>query len=323
MIEKKSPIVSVVVPIYKVEPYLSRCVMSILQQSYSFLDVILVDDGSPDKCPQICDDFAAKDPRIKVIHKENGGLSDARNMGIGCALGEYITFVDSDDCIHPELVESLLKLIQENNAEIAVGDFVDFVNEPPMTSSEGEFFQGVYSPRDAIFQLYVKSSHRKIQFVTAWGKLYKTHLFETIRYPVGRVHEDAYTTYKAYALATKIAYIDKPLYFYFLRPSSIMGRGFSLKSLDIIPALQERLQFFKERGDQELYNLELLHLLRTSLSLYWKCRLVDSKEASILRALIRSLQAPKAMPPWVTKRQTIVWTIYAKCPSLYRLRRIF
>jgi len=323
MIRNENSTISIIVPIYKVEGYLYRCVESILQQSYVSLEIILIDDGSPDSCPQICDEYAMKDKRIKVIHKRNGGLSDARNMGIEAATGAYITFVDSDDFIHPHYVQSLLTLIQETDADIAVGDFTSFQNMPPIMESESERLQGTYGSKEAIFQLYVKSSHRKIQFVTAWGKLYKTNLFQVIRYPVGKIHEDAYTTYKLYASATKIAYINQSLYCYFLRPTGIMGRGFSLKSLDIIPALQERLQFFKNLGYEDLYNLELFHLLRTTLNLYRKCIRTDSEHSRTLRALISTLRPPKAMPPLISRKQAIVWYIYAKNPIIYRLRQIF
>ena len=186
-------LVSVIVPIYKVEQYLTHCVNTIVNQSYSNLEIILVDDGSPDNCGKMCDEFASQDSRIKVIHKQNGGLSDARNAGIDVATGDYITFVDSDDYVMPNMIESLMKVIVNANADIVQCNYIrsknDFIGEPQHESSQSDKFTVYFEDK---MSAYLKDN--KINTVV-WGKIYKRSLFNEIRNPVGRLHEDVFTTY--------------------------------------------------------------------------------------------------------------------------------
>ncbi len=245
-------LISVIVPVYKVEDYLSRCVDSILSQTYRNIEVILVDDGSPDKCGEICDRYAQHDPRVRVIHKENGGLSDARNAGIEIAQGQYISFIDSDDWVHPEFLESLYQLTRSTDADIAASDFMRTSTENlPLTLEEETVYQ--YSNLEALKQ-YAGVFY--VQMVVSWGKIYKKQLFEGVRFPVGRVHEDEFTTHKVIYKAKRIVFTTRKLLYYWQRQDSIMGSRSSLKNqLDTIDALLERSAFFESIGLDDLSGL--------------------------------------------------------------------
>ena len=205
--------ISVVVPIYNVEKYLNRCVDSILNQTFTDFELILVDDGSPDNCGKICDEYAEKDNRVRVIHKPNGGLSDARNAGIEWALknsdSEWITFIDSDDWVHPDYLEFLLRAAVENNTSVSICGFVRTENKSdfPKYSFESK----VYSNEDFWIE-------KNVNAVVAWGKLYKKKDFTEIRYPVGKVHEDEFTTHKILFKYYNIAFVNEELYYYFTNP---------------------------------------------------------------------------------------------------------
>lgn len=238
-------LVSVIVPVYNVEKYLSRCIDSIINQTYKNLEIILVDDGSPDRCGDICDQYAIKDSRIKVIHKKNGGLSDARNAGINLAKGDYITFIDSDDWIHPKYIETLYDLVKKHNADISVCNFIRTTSEDH--NDEISLIDVIaFNKYEALEQFTDKYY---VQMVIACGKLYKKDLFHNVRFPVGRIHEDEFTTYKLIYNANKIVFTTTPLYYYWQREDSIMGSGFNINHrLDALDAFIERAEFFKKIG---------------------------------------------------------------------------
>ena len=238
------PSVSVIVPVYKVEDYLERCLDSILSQTFSDFELILVDDGSPDRCGIICDEYKEKDPRIKVIHKENGGLSDARNKGIDIAQGEYLSFVDSDDWIHPQYLELLIQANEKNCTLISICDLLrtDRSMDPDIIGNPNIKLQVTRS----FFR------EKNVQAITACGALYRKELFSDIHFPVGRIHEDEFTTYKLLFKTEFISYVDEKLYYYFDTPGSITNRPWSLKRVDGLDALVERYNFFVDRGEWDL-----------------------------------------------------------------------
>lgn len=211
------PLISVIVPIYKVENYLPKCIESILNQTYGNLEIILVDDGSPDKCGEICDDYALRDKRIIVIHKENGGLSSARNAGIDIAKGEYFGFVDSDDYIEPFMYEKLLSAILENKCKLSVCN-VNYVFDGgkviPKNTSEQDKVLGF---KEAITEM----NTYRIFDMGAWSKLYHRELFEAVRFPEGKLSEDFFVMYKIFDMAQTVAYVSTPCYNYLQRQSSI------------------------------------------------------------------------------------------------------
>lgn len=235
-------LISIIIPVYNVEEYLERCVESVINQTYKNLDIILVDDGSSDRSVAICDEYAALDSRIRVVHKVNGGVSSARNTGLDMARGEIISFLDSDDWVHSEYLERLLELMESRKADIAMCDFLrtSSKNELAELGSENII---EYSNLEALEQFLDK---HYVQMVVLWGKLYKRELFDELRFPLGRVHEDEYLTYKLIFRAEKIAFTSLKMLCYWKRPDSIMGVGFRLKhKLDEIDALVERAEFLR------------------------------------------------------------------------------
>ena len=244
--------ISIIVPIYKVEKQLKKCINSILNQTFSNFELILVDDGSPDNCGKICDEYEKKDNRIKVIHKENGGLSDARNSGLDIAKGKYIAFVDSDDIIHPRMYEILFQCINKSDSDIVQCKFKKFKNLDEVKDeldNYNETFEE-YDNKTAIMDMMDNNNIN----VNSWNKLYKSKLFETLRFPKGKIHEDEFLTYKLLYSSKKIAYVDQELYYYYQNDNGIMNGSSILKRLDRIEAIEERSKFFLKNGDKDLYN---------------------------------------------------------------------
>lgn len=235
--------ISVIVPVYKVEPYLDKCVSSIVNQTYKNLEIILVDDGSPDNCPAMCDAWAEKDSRIRVIHKTNGGLSDARNAGMTVATGELMAFVDSDDWIAPDMYEYLYQRLTEDNSDIAAcGVQMVWENKTPsrMLTRDGNC---VLNQEEAMRAIIEESWLKQ----PVWYKLYKTDLIRDILFPMGKCHEDVFWSYQAVGSAKKVSVSDHVGYYYLQRGGSIMGAGYSLKRLDAVEAKVQRCAYIQER----------------------------------------------------------------------------
>lgn len=235
-------LISVIVPVYKVELYLRRCVDSILNQTYNKLEIILVDDGSPDNCGKICDEYECRDSRVIVIHKKNGGLSDARNVGLDNASGSYIVFVDSDDYIDKTMIEVLYNDMIKNNSDISVCDFVFFnENQKKYNSySEGCLVADV-SKYDQLFNEY------RLVTTVQWNKLFKKNIFDNLRFPKGKINEDEFIICSELEKAKRVSYNLKPLYFYYQRLDSIMGK-MNMKRFDAIDALENQVLFFQKKN---------------------------------------------------------------------------
>ena len=258
-------LISVIVPVYKVEEYLSACVESVLAQTYQNFELVLVDDGSPDNCPQMCDEFAARDSRVRVIHKENGGLSSARNVGIDAAKGEYLAFLDSDDLWTPVFLERLYSALTETGADFAVCLFRRFQGEAPAelpSVAEAE----VLTQREAFECLF---SLRNENMVVAPNKLYKRMIFENIRYPLGQIHEDEAVIHQIIGCAKTVSWVEEEHYLYRQAPDSIMTARFSLKRLDETIAKEQRIEWFEanempDLADQTktVYMTNLMRLYR-------------------------------------------------------------
>lgn len=222
-------LVSVVVPVYGVEQYLEKCVDSIRKQTYPHLEIILVDDGSPDNCGKMCDKYAACDDRIVVIHKKNGGLSEARNVALDIAKGKYITFVDSDDYLHEDYIAFLYNLMQKAGADMSICEF-DYITETgrrlnhPLDNSKEMLLDQKESLRYLLKQKPFSNS--------ASGKLFKTCDFSDIRFPKGRLYEDTATIYKLFLKTERVIFGARPLYYYVARDGSISRSAFSVKQMD-------------------------------------------------------------------------------------------
>lgn len=259
--------VSVIVPVYNVEKYLPKCIDSIMKQSYSKLDIILVDDGSTDASGAICDSYATKDSRITVLHKRNGGLSDARNHGLDKATGEYVLFVDSDDYIHPQMVAILMEALEKNAADIAVCGFREVREEETITPpdiGESEKIASAFSGNEKYEQLYFNN----LQTVVAWNKLYRRHIFEKLRYPVGKLQEDEYIIHLLLYEAQKLVYIKADLYYYVQRQNSIMGKVSLNNVWDGYLALQERADFFRTKEISSAYTQNKINQMYYAIGHY-------------------------------------------------------
>ena len=236
MEEKKSELVSIIVPIYNVEDDLLECVKSIQNQTHSELEIILVDDGSPDRCGEICDSLAKEDKRIVVIHQENGGLSKARNVGLRVMTGDFVVFVDSDDVLEKKLVENLLKLVYKYQTEIAVCQNSVFTKKNGVVHlhSQDKIEEKCLTASDAINEML----YQKTFDVAAWGKIYRSETLKGVTFPEGLIHEDIPTTYKMFLKSEKVAYTSEELYRYQIRENSIENEKFTPKKMDCITTSQ-------------------------------------------------------------------------------------
>lgn len=232
-------LITVVVPVYNVEKYLKKCIDSIINQTYKNIEIILVDDGSPDNCGKICDEYAKNDQRIKVIHKENGGLSDARNAGIDVATGEYITFVDSDDYIEENCIEFLYDDIIKDNTDMAIG--LHIVRYDDGTVIRKRTKKTILEPKETLKRILYDQGID----LSAWAKLYNIKLFKKVRYPKGRIFEDAATTYKLIDECNKISIDDNVVYNYIIRNDSITNEEFSKNKLQLIDSTKEMTDYIK------------------------------------------------------------------------------
>lgn len=235
------PLISVIVPIFKVEEYLNRCVESLVNQTYKNLEIILVDDGSPDNCPEMCDQWAKKDKRIRVIHKKNGGLSDARNAGMRIATGEYIAFVDSDDYVSFEFLKTLYTVLQAENSDIAECSMLKVFEEKTVDENI-DFIRIVNcSTVNAISELISETLFH--QYV--WNKLYKRNQIKDIFFPVGKLNEDEFWTYQVFGRARKATKINRVLYYYYQRSGSIMRESYSVRRLDALEGKANRQKYIE------------------------------------------------------------------------------
>jgi len=225
------PQISIIVPVYKVEQYLDRCVNSILNQTFTDFELILVDDGSPDRCPQMCDEWAKKDARIRVIHKENGGLSSARNAGLAVMQGEYVNFVDSDDWIEKDALEYLLYLINKYDADFSFAEMVRVSKEKQNCDKEVKR-EEYLSQEEFLLRFFKVNTQVNVQYACA--KLYKANLFHNIRYYEGITAEDVPTMFEVAILCKRIAHGSKIIYNYFINPNSITQTAFNEKNFDLL-----------------------------------------------------------------------------------------
>lgn len=249
----KDKLISIIVPIYKVEKYLKKCIESILKQTYKNIEIILVDDGSPDNCGKICDDYKQMDKRIKVIHKNNGGLSEARNYGIRESRGDYLLFVDSDDFIAENICEILINNINKYSADMAICNFYYVFENKKAIKNEMSSKKDVQvlEKENIIREYFLNYS---VDLNVAWNKLYKKDIFKgknAILFPVGKLHEDTYIMYKIYYNLNRLVRINKPLYYYRQRNDSIIS-SFSIKNVEDIMGYIKDYYIFSKNVDEDL-----------------------------------------------------------------------
>ncbi len=241
---EKPSLISIIVPVYNVERYLAACIDSVLRQTYKNFELILVDDGSTDHSGEICDRLAKTDSRMRVFHKKNGGLSDARNFGMKYAQGDYITFIDSDDAVSPRFIEILLLESLKNSADIVQCQFA--LREELLETGSGK--SAVYRGADGFRQFLMIGE----VYVSSWCKLYRRELFDDISFPYGRINEDVCTTYKLLYRSAKTVCIDRALYWHRMREGSITHTAFSDRNLEVLNVRKEIEDFLEScRGDYQ------------------------------------------------------------------------
>lgn len=295
-------LISVIVPVYKVEPYLDRCVQSIVDQTYRNLEIILVDDGSPDRCGEMCDAWAEKDSRIRVIHKENGGLSDARNAGMAAATGDWIAFVDSDDWIGANMYEVLLNAAKKTECRVVSCEVKRFYEQQQPNTEMHDVHVDVLTQMDGMRELI---KDRRVQQLVV-NKLYWTKIVSNIPFAVGKCHEDEFWTYQVIAQIDRIAVTDHVGYYYLQRTGSIMAQTFSRKRLDAMEAKCLR---------HELITKQMPELMDVSLNSLWgaclyqgQCALrqLKGKERSEILRYLKKVQKehplPKKRPEAISKK---------------------
>lgn len=316
-------LISVILPIYNVEKYLEKCLKSVINQTYKNLEIILVDDGSKDNSPKICDEYAVKDKRIVVIHKSNGGLSDARNAGIEIAKGKYITLIDSDDYVEEDYVQFLYQLIKENNAEMSIcSHTVLYTNGTRIEKETGEHL--VLDPKTTLEKILYDEGID----LSAWAKMYKKELFDNVKYPKGRIFEDAATTYLLIDKCKKIVLGSESKYYYIIRDNSITTKGFSPKKMQLIDSTQEMCDYVKNKYPdlEKAADRRLMYAYLATLSQLANCKDKYPEEQKKLMEYIKQNRKKALKDKRIKKRDRIalystifgfafykfVWKLYKK-----------
>lgn len=316
-------LISVILPIYNVEKYLEKCLKSVINQTYKNLEIILVDDGSKDNSPQICDEYAVKDKRIVVIHKSNGGLSDARNAGIEIAKGKYMTLIDSDDYVEKDYVQFLYQLIKENNAEMSIcSHTVLYTNGTRIEKETGEHL--VLDPKTTLEKILYDEGID----LSAWAKMYKKELFDNVKYPKGRIFEDAATTYLLIDECKKIVLGSESKYYYIIRDNSITTKGFSPKKMQLIDSTQEMCDYVKNKYPdlEKAADRRLMYAYLATLSQLANCKDKYPEEQKKLMEYIKQNRKKALKDKRIKKRDRIalystifgfsfykfVWKLYKK-----------
>jgi glycosyltransferase involved in cell wall biosynthesis len=312
-------LISIIVPVYNMEKYLDRCMDSVLNQTYTNIEVILVDDGSTDSSPKMCDEYAEKDSRIKVVHKENGGLSDARNAGLKVATGAYIGYVDSDDWIEPDMYERMYNACVKNDAQLCVCRY--FSEYDGKTVSGGTGKETVFD-REGILRTYICGSDDYIIYNSVWSKLFKRELVGDMVFPKGRNSEDIMYTTKAFCRLEKAVYIDTCLYHYVLdRKDSIMNVGRSVRMFkDEIPFWREHIAYIKENVSPELSDLAAYYFWKRLLFYY-----TDASAKKTAKRLADEIKGDREeisriyLSDEVSKGDRARMKLFMASPSLYAL----
>lgn len=283
----KNDLVSIIVPVYNVEKYLKKCVDSIINQTYKNLEIVLVDDGSTDNSRNICDEYAKKDSRIKVIHKQNGGLSDARNVGIDNSKGKYITFIDSDDTIENDYVEYLYSLLKKYKTKLSICNYNVITNNKIIS----------YTTKDLEFKFdkitALKELLKENKFsVSSCAKMYEKKLFNNVKFPVGKLCEDNGTTYKLVEKCAYIAYGSKSKYNYYKRENSIMTSSFNEKKFDLIE-LVDQMKSDLESKYPELHDDILKKQILSRFSILRQIVLSDYNNKEKIDEIVKFLKKNK------------------------------
>lgn len=307
-------LVSIIVPVYNVSCFINQCVSSICHQTYKNIEILLIDDGSTDDSGKLCDEWAARDGRCRVIHKSNGGLSDARNVGLDNISGDYVTFVDSDDAVASNYVERLIGVALSSDVTISICDLVHCqqLDDVQYTLSEENI---IYSPREAIEELLYQRSF----LVAACGKMFHISCFEQIRFPVGMLFEDSAIMYELFEAADKIGYQPSGLYAYVHRCDSITTRLFSRKDLDIWTICCQIEEHYESCGVPDLIDAAKAYKMSAALRLYLNAG--NDFDLSEIEAWIKQNALSVFQNKKARRKNRIASMLYLTCPSA--LRRVY
>lgn len=321
-----NPKLSIIVPVYNVEKYLDKCIVSILNQDYEDFELILVNDGSTDRCIEICNKYLSKDKRIVLINKSNGGLSSARNAGLDIARGKYIGFVDSDDWIEKDMYSTLLNIANKYESDIVQCEYQSVVEDDYKINNKQSILNH-FTNLQAIDQMY---GDRYISATVSWNKIYNKNLFKDIRFPIGKLHEDEFTTYKLLYKSKKVTYTSKKLYYYRQTPNSIMNSKFSIRRLDIIQALEEKKIFIESLEQKKLYTKTIRYYNDMMINIYLACeRDMLNNKVHLLNIKNKFNENYYEILRMITRfkfKHILKFTLFYISPSLYkridRLKRL-
>ena len=263
----RNSIISVIIPVYNVEKYLSRCIESVLNQTYRNLEILIVDDGSTDDSLNICRRYEKKDKRIKVIHQDNGGLSSARNKGLMNSTGEYISFVDSDDWLHPDFLAFLYGESLLSNSDIVECSIIETFSYDKYCVVDNYIHNRITFLGDDCFIEFIKGVYFK---QTVWNKLYTRKVINNILFEYGKIHEDEFWTYRIFSRAKTVSFLNFKGYYYFQRDGSIMKKPFSEKNLDGYEAKCIRLNFIETNYANHIVRIEYINFLLSSIYFYYR-----------------------------------------------------
>lgn len=313
----KNELISIIVPVYKVEKYLERCVKSIQKQTYTNLEIILVDDGSPDRCGQLCDEFAKLDKRIKVYHKENGGISDARNYGIDKATGEYIGFVDSDDYIHESMYEKLYEAIKKSGTMISECGLTRVYKNTLRPHYEGKDYFLVLDKQEYLKEFL---ENRKV-YGSVWCKLIHRDIVKKIKFSVGMIYEDALYNLELIKNVDKFTLISDSYYYYYIREDSYTTKPFNNRSMDYIDVIEKISEYtlvnFPEFKEQLLTRVAFAYV-----SIFNQLIEVDNyknkKEYKILKNKLKSIRLEIISSKNVPKNLRIAFLLLSINEKLYK-----
>lgn len=320
-------LISVIVPVYMVQDYLPACIESIINQTYKNIEIILIDDGSKDESGKICDYYKNKDSRIQVVHKENNGLSVARNIGINEANGNYILFVDSDDTIKPQMIEFLYKPIKDGLADISVCKFKRVTGNENSLYKMYDYCKPVLISNHEERTDYFFGEDTRLDFTVVWNKLYPISYFKNVRFPIGKIHEDEFVSYKLLEKASKVAYFNIPLYNYVIRNNSITGTSFKKENIDLFEAYSERIEHYLEIGQYDwterilfLYKKMLVGAARNVyITKQFDYSLIEGSVNNLSTLLKKSINKL----PIDTKRK-MIYTAFMLFPKTYiKLKMLF
>ncbi len=319
---EKTPELSIIVPIYNVEKYLDECIQSILGQTFTDFELILVDDGSPDACPQMCDAAAEQDSRVRVIHQKNGGLSAARNTGIEAARGNWLGFVDSDDFVAPDMYEKLYHAAVNAGADCAMCS-VQLIHEDGSrmdTLQHWKVYGGGYTGEDILKTITWQNN---APYLVAWNKLYRREVFRTLRYPVGRINEDVFVFAELFDTIKKVACVEQPLYFYRQRTGSIMQSKCTLRSLDEFWGMVECFDYFMAHGYKELLSAAEKRIFAKLTGVYYRLSAQERHSDAMRQAMAAQKKAAKFLRQqgMLTKKVALRTMLFQTFPVVYGLRR--